>query len=145
MNAPVVTSPTVTTSTDASRARVAASEATMITAPRISRRTANALSPPAPRSLISTRLTLMAVLRSQLLGEGNRLEERGNSLNRTVRHIRNGLAAPTHRFDVDALRYEILNELIVTTRRRVMQRVVAVQVAQVRIELELFDQILDRR
>src|SRR5215475_2593399 len=137
MNAPLVTSPTVTTSTAATRGRVAPSVTAMTTATRITRPTET----PA-RRFISTRLTLMTVLRPELLGECHRFEERRNSLDGTIRHVRNRLATPTHGFDVDALRYEILNELIITARGGVMQRVVAVQIAKVRIELQLFDQIL---
>src|SRR5215510_4596284 len=97
MNAPVFASPTVTTSTAATRWRVAPSVTAMTITPRISRPTET----PA-RRLISTRLTLMAVLRPELLGEGDRLEERRNSLDRTIRHVGDGLATATHRLDIDA-------------------------------------------
>tara|TARA_B100000929_G_scaffold231747_1_gene188220 strand:+ start:1014 stop:1283 length:270 start_codon:yes stop_codon:yes gene_type:complete len=77
---------------------------------------------------------------AQALEQRDRRWERLGTLNRPIRHVHRGLAAPTYSGNITAALNKVQDQLVVTARGRVVNGIVTVDIADINLRTELLDQ-----
>src|SRR5690606_18721190 len=93
----------------------------------------------------SAGLAVVVVLGAHALEQADRLGEGADALHGPVRHVDGGLPAAAHRKRIGTLLHEIEDHLVVPARRRVVDHVVAIVVADAHVGPDLLDQVPHRR